>query len=66
MADRVLWGTDWPHPDSGPVPGRKPTDTAPFYRVDDGRVLGQLAAWAPDAGVRRTILVDNPARLYGF
>ena len=65
-ADRVLWGTDWPHPDSGPVPGRKLADTAPFYRIDDGRVLGQLAVWAPDAGVRRKILVDNPARLYGF
>jgi predicted TIM-barrel fold metal-dependent hydrolase len=64
--DRVLWGTDWPHPDSGPVPGRKPTDTAPFYPIDDGRVLSQLAVWAPDASVRRKILVDNPARLYGF
>jgi hypothetical protein len=29
-------------------------------------MLGLLADWAPDAGLRRTILVDNPAALYGF
>ena len=31
-ADRIVWGTDWPHPDSSPVEGRKPTDIAPFFR----------------------------------
>lgn len=65
-SDRVLWGTDWPHPDSAITPGRKPTDIAPPIAVDDGRVLNQLAIWAPDAALRRRILVDNPARLYGF
>jgi predicted TIM-barrel fold metal-dependent hydrolase len=64
--DRILWGTDWPHPDSTITPGRKPTDIAPRIAVDDGRVLNQLAIWAPDAALRRKILVDNPARLYGF
>lgn len=64
--DRILWGTDWPHPDSATVPGRKPTDLAPPLPVDDGLVLNQLAVWAPDSQVRRRILVDNPARLYGF
>src|SRR5271157_1071270 len=34
-ADRVLWGSDWPHPDSVAAPGRKPTDLAPLLRVDD-------------------------------
>jgi len=29
-------------------------------------VFNQLPRWAPDAGVRKKILVDNPARLYGF
>jgi predicted TIM-barrel fold metal-dependent hydrolase len=48
------------------VPGRKATDVAPFYNIDDGRLLNQLALWAPDADVRKKILVDNPARLYGF
>jgi predicted TIM-barrel fold metal-dependent hydrolase len=65
-ADRIVWGTDWPHPDSVPVPGRKATDVAPFYDIDDGRLLNQLPAWAPDAEVRKKILADNPARLYGF
>ncbi|MDX3965037.1 MAG: amidohydrolase family protein [Bradyrhizobium sp.] len=65
-ADRIVWGTDWPHPDSSRVEGRKPTDIAPLYQIDDGRLLNQLPVWAPDADVRKKILVDNPARLYGF
>lgn len=65
-ADRIVWGTDWPHPDSSRVEGRKPTDIAPLYQIDDGRLLNQLPVWAPDAQVRKKILVDNPARLYGF
>jgi predicted TIM-barrel fold metal-dependent hydrolase len=64
--DRIVWGTDWPHPDSAQVEGRKTTDLAPFHRIDDGRLLNQLPLWAPDADVRKKILVDNPARLYGF
>jgi predicted TIM-barrel fold metal-dependent hydrolase len=64
--DRVLWGTDWPHPDSTPYPGRKPTDTMPLFQIDDGRLLNQLPVWAPDPAIRKKILVDNPARLYGF
>ena len=65
-ADRVIWGSDWPHPDSARVAGRRATDLAPLLQVDDGRVLHLLLSWAPDADVRRKILVDNPARLYGF
>lgn len=64
--ERILWGTDWPHPDSVAVPGRKPTDLAPFHPIDDGRLMNQLPAWAPDTAARKKILVDNPARLYGF
>jgi predicted TIM-barrel fold metal-dependent hydrolase len=63
---RILWGSDWPHPDSSIVAGRKATDIAQLLPIDDGRVLNQLAVWAPDPAQRRTILVDNPARLYGF
>lgn len=65
-ADRIVWGTDWPHPDSSHVEGRKPTDIAPLYQIDDGALMNQLPVWAPDAEVRKKILVDNPARLYGF
>lgn len=63
---RVLWGTDWPHPDSSRVPGRNPTDVAPLLKIDDGQLLNQLPLWAPDARLRRKILVENPASLYGF
>jgi predicted TIM-barrel fold metal-dependent hydrolase len=51
-ADRLLWGSNWPHPQWDlPVP-------------DDADLLDQFQTWAGDA--RRQILVDNPARLYGF
>lgn len=63
---RVLWGTNWPHPGSSPVAGRKPTDPAPHVQTDDGKVLNLLPVWVPDAATRRLILSDNPARLYGF
>ena len=65
-SDRVLWGSDWPHPDAARRPGRGPTDLRPPLPVDDGRVLNQLAVWAPDPAIRHAILVENPARLYGF
>jgi predicted TIM-barrel fold metal-dependent hydrolase len=65
-ADRIVWGTDWPHPNSVTPAGKKPTDVTPLYQIEDGRLLNQLPIWAPDAGVRKKILVDNPARLYGF
>lgn len=52
--DRILWGTDWPHP---VFKGRMP---------NDGALMEQLRAWAPEAALRQKILVDNPAALYGF
>jgi predicted TIM-barrel fold metal-dependent hydrolase len=52
--DRVLWGTDWPHPN---IEGLMP---------NDGDLPDLLALYAPDAGMRERILVANPARLYGF
>jgi len=65
--DRIIWGTDWPHPDTVVPPGKTPLDyVVPLYQIDDGRLLNQLAVWAPDAAIRQKILVDNPARLYGF
>jgi predicted TIM-barrel fold metal-dependent hydrolase len=63
--DRILWGTDWPHTAATP-PGKQPTDVTPLSPIDDGRLLNQLAVWAPDTAVREKILVLNPARLYGF
>lgn len=52
--DRVLWGTDWPHPN---IEGVMP---------NDGDLMNLLLHYAPDEAVRNRILVDNPARLYGF
>jgi predicted TIM-barrel fold metal-dependent hydrolase len=65
-SDRIIWGSDWPHPNSTTPPGRKPTDLTPLFQIDDGRLFNQLPVWAPDAAIRKKILVDNPARLYGF
>jgi predicted TIM-barrel fold metal-dependent hydrolase len=57
---QILWGSDWPHPDArqGPI--------EPFHPDDDGLALNRLHAWTGSAGLTRRILVDNPARLYGF
>jgi len=63
---RLLWGSDWPHPDGARVPGRAATDIAPFLAIDDGLVLNLLPRWIPDSGARRMILADNPKQLYGF
>jgi len=65
-AERIVWGTDWPHPDTVTPPGKQPTEVTPLYQIDDGKLLNQLPVWAPDAAVRKKILVDNPAKLYGF
>ena len=65
-ADRIVWGTDWPHPDSVTPPGKQISDVTPLFQIDDGRLLNQLPVWTSDAAVRKKILVDNPARLYGF
>jgi len=64
--DRVVWGTDWPHPSGVTPPGRKPTEVTPLFQIDDGHLLNQLAVWAPDPVIRKKILVNNPAQLYGF
>ena len=53
--DRVIWGSNWPHPIlwDGAMP-------------NDGDLLDQFMAWAGDDATRQQILVDNPAALYGF
>jgi len=62
--DRMLWGSDWPHPGGRPGVFRG-AGIEPFRPVDDGHALNRLARWAEGAALRK-ILVDNPARLYGF
>jgi len=62
--DRVVWGTDWPHP--GSASGRALSEIVPPFPVNDGLVLNQLPKWAVDRATREKILVDNAARLYDF
>lgn len=50
--DRVLWGTDWPHPN---IAGDMP---------NDGDLVDLLAEVTDDDVLRRKVLVDNPTRLY--
>lgn len=55
-SEQVVWGTDWPHInyyDVGDMP-------------DDGILTNLLLRWMPDEATRNRVLVDNPARLYGF
>ena len=63
-ADRIVWGTDWPHPNSSS--GKPATELTPLFQIEDAVLLNQLPVWAPEAAVRKKILVDNPAQLYGF
>jgi len=65
--DRVVWGTDWPHPGGGrPGVRSDPGHIEPFRPEDNGRALNRLRTWAADAKQVRKILVDTPERLYGF
>jgi 2-pyrone-4,6-dicarboxylate lactonase len=53
FGDRVVWGTDWPHPNHTHIP-------------DDGLLVDILAEIAPSQAQRQALLVDNPQRLYKF
>ena len=50
---RVLWGTDWPHPNVPHMP-------------NDGDLMDLVPLYASDDEHRRLLLVDNPARLFRF
>ena len=52
--ERLIWGTNWPHPNS------------PVAIPNDGELLDQFMDWAGDAATQKQILVDNPALLFGF
>lgn len=64
--DRLLWGSDWPHP--GPWPGvtRSADGIEPFHPIDDGQALARLAEWVSDQAAFDAILAGNAARLYGW
>jgi 2-pyrone-4,6-dicarboxylate lactonase len=50
--ERVLWGTDWPHPN------------VRHHMPDDGELVDFIPRIAPTAQLQRQLLVDNPRRLY--
>jgi len=52
--DRILWGTDWPHPNIA------------RHMPNDGDLVDLVPLMMPDAALQKRILVDNPHRLYGF
>ena len=52
--DRILWGTDWPHPNVGK------------HMPNDGDLVDLFPRMAPETDLQYKILVENPARLYGF
>jgi 2-pyrone-4,6-dicarboxylate lactonase len=52
--ERILWGTDWPHPNVG------------RHMPNDGELVDLFVQMAPEPQLQRQILVENPARLYGF
>jgi predicted TIM-barrel fold metal-dependent hydrolase len=55
--ERVLWGTDWPHPAVHRLRAPMP---------NDGDLADMLLEWVPDEAQRQRLLVTNPARLYRF
>ena len=52
-SDRVIWGTDWPHPNVKIMP-------------NDGELVDLIPLFAADSAVQKKLLVDNPARLFKF
>jgi 2-pyrone-4,6-dicarboxylate lactonase len=53
--ERIVWGTDWPHPNH--KPGNVP---------NDGELVDLIGAITPDTKTRQLMMVDNPTRLFGF
>ena len=52
--DRLVWGSDWPH------------TTEPEHKPDDTELLDLLHHWTGNEAISKQVLVDNPAKLYGF
>ena len=52
--ERMLWGTDWPHP------------TEKAHKPDDATLVDRFATWIDRADWQQMIFVTNPVKLYGF
>lgn len=53
IPERCLWASNWPHPNQATIPST-------------AAMLDLLLEWTDDESTRARILVDNPAKLYGF
>ena len=63
-ADRLLWASDWPH--TSRTPGLAPHEVSRYRDIAPEYLRAERDAWLPSAALRQQVLVDNPARLYGF
>ena len=61
---RMLWGSDWPH--TNREPGKAAHEVSRYRDVAPATLAESIGQWLPDESLRRQVLVDNPARLYGF
>jgi D-galactarolactone isomerase len=64
--ERCVWATNWPHPNRNPAPSTNWPHPNRNPAPSNAEMLDLLLDWAPDEPTRHHILVDNPARLYGF
>jgi predicted TIM-barrel fold metal-dependent hydrolase len=64
--DRVVWGTDWPHTGGHGHAQESEPPLINYRQLDDGFLINCLADWAGHDVTLTKILVNNPARLYGF
>ncbi len=65
-SDRMVWGTDWPHPMPPKGVKRDPNVIEHARPEDDFAALTRIAKWAGDPVTIKKVLVDNAARLYDF
>jgi len=52
-SDRIVWGSDWPH-------------VTESVKPDDAHLANFLKRWMPEKSIRKRVMVQNPAKLYGF
>jgi predicted TIM-barrel fold metal-dependent hydrolase len=63
---QVVWGSDWPHTPPHGTTHTASDEEAPYRDLDTGALLAATGRWFSDPRQHRLMLVDNPARLYGF
>lgn len=62
--ERMVWASDWPH--TNREPGKGPLEVSAYRRIGQQRLRREIDAWFDTPTVLNQVLVENPARLYGF